>query len=84
MKLQIKHNLFVIEDCAQAHGAYYESKSWKFWAICLASVLSKKTWTMMWSIITNSKNFARECNPLREWLEKKIYQRVERMEFKAR
>jgi dTDP-4-amino-4,6-dideoxygalactose transaminase len=28
MSLAKKHNFFVIEDCAQAHGASYKDKSW--------------------------------------------------------
>ncbi len=77
MKIARKHNLFVIEDCAQAHGAYYESKRvGSFGHMSCFSFYPTKNLGAIGdggAIITNSKNFARECNLIREYGWKKRY-----------
>ena len=44
MKIAKKHNLFVIEDCAQAHGAFLSQKELEVLGICLALAFIQKTW----------------------------------------
>ena len=42
-----KYNLKLIEDCAQAHGAFYKKTCWYFWDISTFSFYQVKIWAHM-------------------------------------
>ena len=77
MRIAKKHNLYVIEDCAQAHGAYFESK--RVGSIGHMSCFSFYPTKNLGAIgdggliATNNKKIASECNLIREYGWKKRY-----------
>lgn len=76
-----KYNLFLVEDCAQSHGAYFKGKmTGTFGDIgCFSFYPSKNLGAFgdAGAIITNNKNLAEKCKIFRNYgSEKRYYNKV--------
>ena len=73
-----KHNLYIIEDCAQAHGASYKWKrAWSFWDFWAFSFYPTKNLGALWdawALTCNSEFLKKEIMMLRNyWSEVRYY-----------
>jgi len=70
MKIARKHNLFVVEDCAQAHGAKYKGKKvGTIGHVGAFSFCQSKTFTTAGEggiVITNDEDVAWQCRSFRD------------------
>ena len=81
MKIAKKYNLFVVEDCAQSHGARYKGKQTGIWGDvgCFSFYPSKNLGAFgdAGAIVTNNESLANEFKIFRNYgSEKRYYNKV--------
>lgn len=73
-----KHNLFLVEDCAQSHFTQYGWKFvWNFWQVgCFSFYPTKNLWSY-WdagAIITNDEELYKKCKMIRNYWQENRYE----------
>lgn len=78
MSIAEKHNLFVVEDCAQAHGAHYKGKQAGTWghsnAFSFYPTKNLGAYGDAGAITTNDENLAKKIKMLRNYGSEVRYQ----------
>lgn len=81
MSIAKKHNLYVIEDCAQAHGACYKWQKagafWDFWAFSFYPTKNLGALGDAWAITCANDLYKKEVMMMRNyWSEIKYYNEI--------
>jgi len=77
-KICIKHNLYLVEDCAQSHFTKFKNKYvWNFWDTwCFSFYPTKNLWSYWdaWAIVTNDKELYDKCKKIRNYWQENRYE----------